>query len=263
MIHNIPVFYINLDDNIERNKNIIENINKVGFTNYEKISAVDTRTIEKVNKYKNMIDSNSYKDLLENNKSHKRKYHEDLTNGSIGCFLSHLKIYQKIVDNNIPMAIILEDDCVFNLDKEKFWNQINKINMPQDTDMIILSGIFKKFSKINENVGKFKRFYLLHFYVVTNSGAKKLLENLKIIQYQIDSQISILNLQKKINLYAYNDISLAHSDSKFGTNIQNLSCYGCSERDLDNLDNLYNINYIIIIIIFIFVTFILYYCKIL
>ena len=31
----------------------------------------------------------------------------------IACTLSHLNIYRKIVDENIPMAMVLEDDAMF------------------------------------------------------------------------------------------------------------------------------------------------------
>ena len=36
----------------------------------------------------------------------------NVTKGEIGCALSHLAIYKKIVNECIPMALILEDDAV-------------------------------------------------------------------------------------------------------------------------------------------------------
>lgn len=47
-----------------------------------------------------------------------RQYHKSLTNGEIGCYLSHLKAWQYIVDNQLEFAIILEDDFMVqgNLD---------------------------------------------------------------------------------------------------------------------------------------------------
>ncbi|MGN6389593.1 MAG: glycosyltransferase family 25 protein [Burkholderiaceae bacterium] len=35
-----------------------------------------------------------------------------MTKGVIACALSHLKIYQKIVEENIPLALVLEDDAL-------------------------------------------------------------------------------------------------------------------------------------------------------
>lgn len=37
-------------------------------------------------------------------------YRRDLTFGEVGCALSHKNIYKKIIDQNIPWAIIFEDD---------------------------------------------------------------------------------------------------------------------------------------------------------
>ena len=38
-----------------------------------------------------------------------------LTKGELGCALSHIGIYEKMVKENIPEAIILEDDAIVNL----------------------------------------------------------------------------------------------------------------------------------------------------
>jgi len=37
----------------------------------------------------------------------------DLTNTDLGCSLSHVMIYRRIVQENIPLALILEDDVAF------------------------------------------------------------------------------------------------------------------------------------------------------
>ncbi|WP_438865508.1 glycosyltransferase family 25 protein [Neptunicella sp.] len=39
-----------------------------------------------------------------------RTYHKDLNYGEIGCYLSHRKAWQKIVDEGLNFAVILEDD---------------------------------------------------------------------------------------------------------------------------------------------------------
>ena len=42
--------------------------------------------------------------------ANQRYYHRDLTLGEIGCYISHMRVWQKVVDENIPYAIVLEDD---------------------------------------------------------------------------------------------------------------------------------------------------------
>jgi glycosyl transferase family 25 len=39
-----------------------------------------------------------------------KEYYKPLTNGEIGCFLSHRRAWQYILDNQLPYAVILEDD---------------------------------------------------------------------------------------------------------------------------------------------------------
>ena len=133
----IPLFYINLDDNADRNDNIIKLTKKYDFKNVTRISAVNTRTIEKVNEYIDSIDKNAYDLLVNNNKNGTRKNHYELTNGSIGCYLSHKKIYEEIVKNKIPYALILEDDCTIESSPEYFWNKISNFKIPNDTDIFL------------------------------------------------------------------------------------------------------------------------------
>jgi GR25 family glycosyltransferase involved in LPS biosynthesis len=226
-----PVFYINLNDNIDRKNNVIKIINLVGFTNYTRIPAINTKLIEYIYKYKNKIESESYTTLINNNIQKKRHYHEELTNGSIGCFLSHLKVYQKIVDNKLPCAIILEDDISNKLSKEDFWKIINSINIPNDTDIMIFNCFFYGLKNLpnNNTVGTVDRFYCLHFYFVTLEGAKKLVQHLSKIIYQIDSQISYLNKKKLINLYVVKDKNLFFQ-GRFQTTMQNLPCEDCNKK---------------------------------
>ena len=47
-----------------------------------------------------------------------------MTKGEIGCALSHLKIYQKTVDEDIPYALILEDDTLFDTEFPKYLNDL-------------------------------------------------------------------------------------------------------------------------------------------
>lgn len=45
---------------------------------------------------------------------HSRELTEITTPGELGCALSHIAIYRKIVEQNIPYALIFEDDVVIN-----------------------------------------------------------------------------------------------------------------------------------------------------
>ncbi len=50
-----------------------------------------------------------------------------LTRGQLSCALSHYKIYEKMVQENLDNVLILEDDCAFNssvIEIEKYYNQL-------------------------------------------------------------------------------------------------------------------------------------------
>ncbi len=46
----------------------------------------------------------------------RRWFGRDMTQGEVGCLMSHRAIYQKMVDENIAVALILEDDVMFEKD---------------------------------------------------------------------------------------------------------------------------------------------------
>ena len=60
--------------------------------------------------------------------------------GARGCWISHLRIWKKIVNENIQTAMIFEDDAVFN---EDFSQIINKLVLPTD-GIIYFGGRFTK-----------------------------------------------------------------------------------------------------------------------
>jgi GR25 family glycosyltransferase involved in LPS biosynthesis len=263
-----PLFYINLDDNIDRNNNIVSIINKYEFSNTKRVSAFNTRTIEKVNDYLNIIDKYAYDTLIQRNKSGIRLNHYELTNGSIGCYLSHSKIYDEIVKNNLEYAIILEDDCVINSDPVYFWNKISKLEIPCDADMLLLNAILLEDNLIGD-IPKVHFFLCLHAYIITYAGAKKLLDNIFPIQMQIDSKISRLSYDNKFNIYALTNNDLKIQQGKMGTNIQNLNCPDCNIATeiysfIEN-NNSNDVNYkylVLILLIFILFVYIFIYRNI-
>ncbi len=225
-----PIYYINLDHQTDRRKNIIELIDMLGFKNVKRIPAVKVKYLEDVEKYKTLIDPEKYKNLLENNKNNSRKNHYDLTNGSVGCFLSHINIYKDIITRNIPYAIVFEDDLVIKDSKQVFWNKINNIDIPADTDIFLVDAIIKD-KNLKDGINKINFFFLTTFYIITNKGAKTILENIFPIKFQIDSQLSSLSYKNKIKIYGVKGNLINTSIGTMGSDIQNLSCKDCPMND--------------------------------
>lgn len=61
--------------------------------------------------------------------------------GEIGVFISHLRIYQTMLIEDIPMAFIMEDDAIFCDDFLNKYNQIEK-EIPSDTQLLYIGGRF-------------------------------------------------------------------------------------------------------------------------
>ena len=97
-----PVYYLNLDDHVERREYMEEQFKYWEITNYERISAYDGR---------------------DDDLSHilKGRYPDQMSGGEIGCTTSHLKAMKHFLEtSDAPYAIMMEDDC--DLELVRFWN---------------------------------------------------------------------------------------------------------------------------------------------
>ena len=52
------------------------------------------------------------------------KFPKDRQPGAIGCSISHLRIWKKMVNENIPVATIFEDECFFDSTFLKFMDSL-------------------------------------------------------------------------------------------------------------------------------------------
>lgn len=97
----MKIFVINLDRDIERYERISSNLNQLGLS-WERVSGVDGKTMtpDELSVY----DENAAI----------RVGGVPLTRGHIGCSLSHIRLYERIVREGIPQALILEDDMLLD-----------------------------------------------------------------------------------------------------------------------------------------------------
>src|SRR3989442_3393968 len=121
------------------------------------------------------------------------------SNGMIGCWLSHYNLWKHIVNNNLDNVLILEDDAE---PINEYNNKIQGVlaSIPGDYDLVYLgcmgscsvSGhmytkiIYGKENKnYNEKLMIPTRPMCTHAYLLSNKGAKKLIESdeLKKINY--------------------------------------------------------------------------------
>jgi len=97
------IFVISLEGAVERRRLITEQLSRLGM-DFRFFDAVNGRqlTPEQQNAY-----AGRRRRLL---------FGRDLTPGEIGCLLSHRGVYLRIAEENIPAALVLEDDAVLSGD---------------------------------------------------------------------------------------------------------------------------------------------------
>jgi GR25 family glycosyltransferase involved in LPS biosynthesis len=112
------IFYINMDNDVERNKNIISQFDKFDIKNYERISGV---------KFTEIPDKMYWRNFNLN------ALNEKYILGSMGCRASHKKIMDISLERNYQKILILEDDIIFtedpNIILEKNRNILDDWNM--------------------------------------------------------------------------------------------------------------------------------------
>jgi GR25 family glycosyltransferase involved in LPS biosynthesis len=111
--------------------------------------------------------------------------------GYIGCALSHHKCWQRIIDDNLEMALILEDDAIIGPD-------VFEVTIPP-CDLYFIG-------YDNFNWSNFEKICGTHCYVVTNSGAKKLLD------MKLNDHIDTLITQNKQLLTSVHVKSLSNQE---------------------------------------------------
>ena len=129
-----------------------------------------------------------------------RYKHYQLTKGAIGCYLSHVRIWERIMQSNKEHALIFEDDASIPINcalrMKRFLHLI-----PDDWDVVL----FGKHCSDCEDLGKYlkvNRFILLHSYMISRRGISKILDegNLFPISQQLDAYLS--EITYKLNIYA-------------------------------------------------------------
>ena len=90
----IPIFVINLDRATERLANISKQFEALGLA-FERVPAVDGRMLSAAEKLR---------------LNPPRLIGGEMSDGEIGCFASHLQVFQIIADRSLPRVCVMEDD---------------------------------------------------------------------------------------------------------------------------------------------------------
>lgn len=118
----IDAFYINLDNRIDRRKNIEKQLSTLDLKAKRISASVGSELTKEQMSFVNFED---FYCLMK----------RPISPGEIGCALSHRRVWQQIVEQDINYALILEDDVTIDkrlielLKKGSFYNNYDFINL--------------------------------------------------------------------------------------------------------------------------------------
>lgn len=181
------IFLINLD---RRNDRLIlakKELHNHNFK-FKRVSACDGNNLSE---YNELI--NKYFDKNNN-----------LSNGQIGCALSHIKIWLDVINDSTidtqEKILILEDDITICNDFVKKYNSfMNKIKLHKlNYDLIVLGLLTRNVKQINPDIYKVYDGYGTHAYMLSKKTMMKNIHLFKNINQPIDHFFS--------KLYKYNNV---------------------------------------------------------
>jgi glycosyl transferase family 25 len=210
--NNIQLYVINLDRNQERYANFVENCkNVMNNVQVERFSAVDGNDIS-YKELEDIVAPHILQGINDIDRTHKRISDEQMTRGMVGCYLSHIRIYEQNFDKS-NIVFIFEDDGKF--DANVFDIAMNFKDIPDDWDIILL-GTVRIFSYIqhSESWKRVYDFWGTQGYIINDKGMKKMLQYYKPMQNQIDFKMGELSKNNLLNVYAYKD-NLVYQCSSF------------------------------------------------
>lgn len=159
-----------------------------------------------------------------------RTKHYQLTRGAIGCYLSHIQVWEHILDSKHNAVIIFEDDANVPVDIKQTIQE-NMRHIPENWD-IVLFGFYCKDCIPGYKHNKVNRFILLHCYAINRNAVLKILKSNTLfpITQQIDSLIS--ELSNILNIYSFEKNTVSQFGSR--TDIQ-LPIYPNSKNSHERL----------------------------
>jgi glycosyl transferase family 25 len=165
-----------------------------------------------------------------------RRSHEELDSvGGVGCALSHIAVWQWMVDNNQEVCLVFEDDAVVPPDFVERANlciqQSTILKDPKKWDMWLLGGLWDNLTRIpgESKAIRVGEFVLFHAYIMTLHGAKRLLKDVYPIHSHIDLWVSIYGYVHDFRTVGCTDLIL-QQNQKVKTDIQ--SEKGCQICDV-------------------------------
>lgn len=203
----MKVFVINLDRNTDRLKAVSERLQARGVA-FERFPAVDGRAL----------------DAAVRRRVHSRvrtlfARGFGMTPGEIGCTLSHLKVYQRIVDENLDAACVMEDDAS---PEPGFAEGLGRIEAQLDASrpqVILLAPILYPEPEVPEGLHRLEDAMFADAYVITRPAAAAILRANSPVRCMSDFW-GYLKRRAGFELYQLGPVLSRQDFAAFGTDVR-------------------------------------------
>ncbi|CAJ0807401.1 glycosyltransferase family 25 protein [Ralstonia flaminis] len=172
MSSRVPTFFINLEHDVGRRKALEDQLDTLGLP-HTRFPGVYGKALPA--------------EALARHYNHTRAVAEsrELTVGEVGCALSHLGVYRAMLEQDLPYALILEDDAKLGPDVPAVLDALVQQVSPDEPVVTLLTHInryYKRSAKPldpSHSVVKLANYqWLAHGYFVTRAAAKRMVEQL-------------------------------------------------------------------------------------
>lgn len=156
-----PAYLINLDSRPNRLAPSLDELRRAGFTDVRRFPAVDAsdpavlQTAWAAYGSPKFAEWDSYFSILL---------------GKQGCFLSHVRLWDRIVAEGYPFACVFEDDVIFH----RHWVRLAPTYFrftPRDYDILFFGG---EITETGSGLVRRAPAFCTHAYLITQDGAKRL-----------------------------------------------------------------------------------------
>lgn len=226
----VPAVRTNLSDvskswviNLKKNKKRLHQFNKYYMSSdirsitLNRFDAINGQEID-IEQY---VTPKAYKQIHFSETNGYRLKHYELTRGAVGCYLSHVSLYQKLLeDDSVDYYIIFEDDAQFQPEIMEILS-LYVDSLPENWDLFVLGTIHQEIFKTVGYFTKLKVFWGLFGYVINKKGARLFVDQFleERINKQIDSMMSVMTINDRFNVYGLIK-PLVYQDHQWGTDIQ-------------------------------------------
>jgi glycosyl transferase family 25 len=148
----IPIFIISLQHATQKQEQVSKHMQNLGIQ-FEFVWGVDGRLLSEEELQKVFDKKKSY-DYYKWYRNRTGVAGVELSRGEIGCVLARRKVFQKVVDENIEQAIVLEDDVLVT---EDFLSIIEKIVTSLKFNSLGKNLVIKLDNTLRVNHGYYKK----------------------------------------------------------------------------------------------------------